>query len=152
MTWLGFGMQMRAATAENEELFHELAFYTLALGDAEFRHQHAVDAYAAQRASEESKPIGLVFGLAGLYLHLERGYTGKQVQRAHMAMAQRRKAWPRIALVAERGAVTIKDVLAAELGAARNAAIEAWCKSVWVAWSERHGEIQELVHDVLGVE
>jgi len=136
--------------AQNEELFHELAFYTLALGDAEFRHQHAVDAYAAQHADEESKPIALAFGLAGLYLHLEKGYTGKQVQEAHMAMSQRRRTWPRLALVAERGTVTIHDVLAAEAGTARNEAIEAWCASVWAAWRERHAEVAELVRDVLG--
>lgn len=61
---------------------------TLALrlshGDAFFIHQVAVDAYAAQHAGPASKTITIAFALIGLCLLLERGYTGKAVQRAHM--------------------------------------------------------------------
>ncbi len=55
----------------HQELFDELCFYTMNLGDPSFIHQHAVDAYAVQEADESSKAIAVVFGLAGLYLYLE---------------------------------------------------------------------------------
>src|SRR5438067_3221775 len=49
--------------------------------------QHVVDAYAAQTARASTKPITLAFALVGLYLHLEKNQTGKQVQRVHMLLA-----------------------------------------------------------------
>ena len=67
----------------------ELVPRTLALrlshGDAFFIHQVAVDAYAAQHAGPASKTITIAFALIGLCLLLERGYTGKAVQRAQCA-------------------------------------------------------------------
>ena len=63
-------------------------------GDAFFIHQVAVDAYAAQHAGPASKPITVAFALIGLCLLLERGHTGKAVQRAHMRSPSRSKSWP----------------------------------------------------------
>jgi hypothetical protein len=51
-----------------EDAYHALCSYTLARRDAEFIHQHVVDAYMAQRADERTKPIALTFALVGLYL------------------------------------------------------------------------------------
>jgi hypothetical protein len=43
----------------------------------------------------DTKPIAVAFSLAGLYLHVEKGFSGRQVQRAHMQLARRRKrTWP----------------------------------------------------------
>jgi hypothetical protein len=75
-----------------QELYNALACYTLSLADPEFIHQHIVDAFGAQRADEKTKPIGVVFALAGLYLYLEKNYTGRQVQLAHIQMAEVRIA------------------------------------------------------------
>lgn len=132
--------------------FHELTIYTLAHPDPAFIHQHAVDAYAAQNADVETKPITLVFGLIGLYLHLEKGYTGKQVQRAHMQMARVRKKWVSPGLVVDRGSVHVAEVLAEEPGPARDAKIHQWCASVWGAWKEHRSQIAELARIELGVE
>lgn len=71
---------------QDDELYNQLAFYTLAHPDPAFIHQLLVDAYGAQHADETTKPIAVLFSLIGLYLHLEKGYTGKQVQRAHMRL------------------------------------------------------------------
>ena len=60
----------------DQELYDELAFYTLELRDPEFIHQHIVDAFAVQHAGPDSKPIAIVFGLLGLYLYLEKNFTG----------------------------------------------------------------------------
>lgn len=120
-------------TPSELEAYHELTAYTLTHGNPTFIHQHVVDAFAAQRANEESKPISVAFALAGLYLYLEKRYTGREVQRAHMQMARQKREWPRFALPPDRGDVTAIEVVAVPEGAARDAAIRGWCESVWHA-------------------
>lgn len=115
--------------AEGDDLYHALTAYTLQLRDLEFIHQHVVDAYAVQGASRSSKPIGAVFGLIGLLLHVEKGLTGRQVQRTHMQLVQHRREWPRIDLPKARGGCTVVDLMAAPEGRARDAQIHAWCAS-----------------------
>ena len=127
-----------------QELFHELTFYTLAHGDSAFIHQHIVDAYAVQSADKDSKPIAVAFGLIGLYLHIVHSYTGREVQRAYMQLASRRKSWPVFDLPADRGAVTITDVLRAEAGSERDAMIEKWALSVWEVCAILHTKVAEL--------
>jgi hypothetical protein len=69
-----------------QDIYTELCFYTLAHGDPAFIHQHVVDAFAAQTSEQNDKPIKLTFALVGLYLHVERQFTGRQVQLAHMKL------------------------------------------------------------------
>ncbi len=64
------------------DAYQQLQCYSLEHGGAEFIHQHVVDAGAAQNVQPGDKPIGIVFALAGLCLHVEYGHTGKQVQSA----------------------------------------------------------------------
>lgn len=125
--------------------YEELCAYTLSHGDPRFIHQHVVDAFAAQHADENSKPIGLTFALVGLYLHVERGFTGRQVQRAHMALARKKRTWPRFPLPADRGAITAVDVMAAAEGAARDRVISEWCAAVWKAFGESRAEVIALL-------
>lgn len=123
----------------SEQAAHEeLQLYTLALGDAEFVHQHVVDAWTLQHADERSKPIGLAFALLGLFLHLERGFTGRQVQRVHMDLARRREPLPTFRVPPERGRLTVVDVVTAEPGPERLRALDAWCASVWRACASEH--------------
>ncbi len=126
--------------------YDELQCYTLELRDAPFIHQHVVDAWAAQHADAQGKPITLTFALVGLYLHLERGFTGRAVQLAHMAMARTKHDWPRFTLPPSRGPVTARDVMAAPAGAARDCAIDTWCASVWEAYAGSHRAVGELLH------
>lgn len=138
--------------AKEDNLYNELAFYTLAHGDPAFIHQLVVDAYGAQSADESTKPIAVVFSLFGLYLHIEKGYTGKQVQRAHMQLAKRSKTWPRLPIPTERGELQIKDVLKAEPGAERDAMIERWCASVWQSWKASRAAIAAIAREHLGID
>ncbi|UXE65902.1 MAG: hypothetical protein KA713_15740 [Chryseotalea sp. WA131a] len=125
--------------------FHELSFYTLAHPDTVyFIHQHAVDAFAAQTADENTKPIKLTFGLIGLYLFLEKGYTGKQLQNSHVKLSQNKKVWPSVGLPKYRRTITITDVLKAEEGVPRDLMIKKWCESVWVAYENSHAAIATL--------
>jgi hypothetical protein len=132
------------------EPYHELCAYTLTHGDPAFVHQYVVDAFAAQHADASTKPITLTFALVGLFLHVERMQTGKQVQRVHTLLARRRKDWPRFDLPAERGDVTVDDVLAAPPGADRDEMIDQWCASVWQAYSGTRDQIAELIRAELG--
>ena len=125
--------------------YHELSAYTLSHGGSDFIHQHVVDAWKAQTASEQSKPIGVVFSLAGLYLHVERGFTGRQVQLAHTQMSKSREPWPRLPLPAARGEMTASDVLAAVEGAPRDRAIHDWTVSVWNAFKESRQIVIEIL-------
>jgi hypothetical protein len=128
-----------------QDAYDRVRYYTLSLGDAEFIHQHAVDAFIAQNADENTKPIAITFALVGLYLHVEKGFTGKQVQQAHMELARAKRAWQRFALPVDRGSMTVVDVAAAPAGAERDRAIHEWCVSVWHAYSAARPEIV-LIH------
>jgi uncharacterized protein DUF5946 len=130
------------------EAYDELCAYTLTHGDPRFIHQHVVDAFAAQHATPKSKPIGVTFALAGLYLHLEKGFTGREVQRAHMQMARQKREWPKWILPSSRGIITAIGVLAKAKGPERDHAIDAWCKSVWSAFAPANRDlvIQLLAH------
>lgn len=130
-----------------EEAYAELCCYTLTRGDAAFIHQHVVDAFAVQTAGPQSKPIGIAFGLAGLYLRVERRFSGRQVQQAHMRMARRKRVWPAFALPADRGEITCREVLAAPEGAERDQAIDDWCRSVWQACRGCHRTVENLLGD-----
>jgi hypothetical protein len=139
------------ALLPEQELQHELSYYTLAHGDPAFIHQHIVDAFAAQNATPERKPIYVVFALIGLYLHLERGFTGRQVQLAHMRLGTPRRNWIMPQLPELRGSIRVGHVLAAPPGQHRDHMIEEWCASVWEAYRDVHGEIAAIAERELGV-
>jgi hypothetical protein len=135
--------------ASDEQAYHVLLAYTFEPAHY-LMHQHVVDAYAAQTADEHTKPITLMFALAGLYLHFEKGLTGPEAQQAHIRMANARKDWPRLPLVPERGAMTASDVIQYASGPERDAAIEQWARSAWEAWRPIHLQISQLVAETVG--
>ena len=137
----------RSAEPANRAAYDELCAYTLTHGDPVFIHQHVVDAFAAQHATPESKPIGVTFALAGLYLHVERGFTGREVQRAHMRMAKEKRTWPTFVLPKNRGELTAATVMAAPAGAERDAAIHGWCQAVWTAFSANRQTVIDLLRE-----
>jgi hypothetical protein len=130
-----------------ENAYHELCYYTLAHGGGTFIHQHAVDAFAAQDATEQDKPIRLTFALVGLYLHVERGFSGRQVQHAHMALGRRRRAWPVFPLPSDRGRITAADVLAVPAGPGRDEMIHRWCACVWGEFRESRQAVEDLLKE-----
>lgn len=118
--------------------------YAYSLTRPGFILQHVVDA-AVQTATPASKPIGVTFDLVGLYLHVEKQFSGRDVQEAHMELGRRKREWPSVYLPEDRGSITAGDVLAAPAGPERDAAIENWCRSVCSAFSAN----RELVIDLL---
>ncbi|MEO7190332.1 MAG: DUF5946 family protein [Vicinamibacterales bacterium] len=123
------------------------ALYVYTMGRAGFILQHVVDANMAQRLDTESKPISAIFALAGLYLHVEKGFTGSQVQRAHAVLARRKRDWPAIALPEHRGEITAADVMSAPAGPQRDAAITRWCASVWAQFAGSRDVVVRLLQD-----
>ena len=139
------------AMQSEQDAYDELSAYTLMYADTRFIHQHVVDAWAAQHANSGSKPISVAFSLAGLYLHVERGFSGREVQLAHMRMARLRSTWPTFELPHNRGDVTARDVMLAPEGAARDRAIDAWCAAVWAAFAPQRALVVSMLsrHGVL---
>jgi len=142
----------RPSMKTDQDLYNELAFYTLAHPDPAFIHQNVVDAFAAQHADESSKPIYIVFALIGLYLCVEKNFTGKQAQMAHMRLAKIRRQYPRLPMPKQRGAIGVRDVLAVAPGPERDAMIQNWCVSAWDAWKESRVQIVALAKSELGID
>jgi len=129
------------------DAYDQLCAYTLTHGGAAFMHQHVVDAFAAQSADAHSKPIGVTFALVGLYLHVERAFTGRQVQRTHMLMGRRKRSWPAFILPEQRGAITARTVVHAPEGLDRDKAIDEWCASVWNAFGQNRQTVIDLLNE-----
>jgi len=121
--------------------------YVYSMGRPGFILQHVVDAFAVQTFKKDAKPIALVFGLVGLYLHLEKQFSGRQVQKVHMQLGRAKREWPLIHLPEDRGAITVADVLAASAGTERDLAIDNWCSSVWSAFSANRQSIIALLRE-----
>jgi hypothetical protein len=121
--------------------------YVYTLGRPGFILQHVVDAFAVQTANDESSPIGVVFGLVGLYLHVEKQFSGRQVQKVHMELARRKREWPNVDVPEDRGSMTVADVLATSAGPERDMAINNWCRSAWTAFSTNRQTIITLLRE-----
>ncbi|MFT3743217.1 MAG: DUF5946 family protein [Pyrinomonadaceae bacterium] len=126
----------------DREAYDELCCYTLSKGDVEFIHQHVVDAFAAQTATADDKPIKLTFALIGLYLHLEHGFSGREVQLAHMKLARSKREWPRFELPEGRGEMTARDVLQRS---DKQPAILDWCRCVWSKYVDQQLIVKEIL-------
>lgn len=125
--------------------FDEVYVYTM--GRPGFILQHVVDAFAVQTANDDSKPIGVVFGLVGLYLYVGKQFSGRQVQRVHVELGRRKREWPRVHMPEDRGSITVANVLAASAGPERDLAINDWCRSVWTAFGADRQTIIALLKE-----
>ncbi|MFG6093644.1 DUF5946 family protein [Leptothoe sp. ISB3NOV94-8A] len=129
----------------HEDAYHKLYCYTLAHSDPSFIHQHVVDAFGAQNASENDRSIGLTFALVGLYLYVEKGFTGKQIQQAHAKLARNKIQWPVFQIPKDCGEINATDALMAVAGVERDQMIHNWCASVWKTFAVN----RELVDSLL---
>jgi hypothetical protein len=129
------------------EAYNEVYAYTMGHSGGSFILQHVVDAFAAQTAGVDAKPIGVTFALIGLYLHVEKKFSGRHVQRVHMQLGRRKRQWRAIPLPRDRGNMTAADVLATPAGPDRDLAIDAWCRDVWAAFHESRQTIIDLLRE-----
>jgi hypothetical protein len=112
-----------------------------------FLLQHIIDAFAVQSATVGSKRIGVIFGLIGLCLHVEKNFSGTQVQKVHTQLGRNKREWPSIDFPKDRGAITVLNVLKAPEGTERDLAIHHWCRSVWLAFAANRDIIVELLRE-----
>ena len=138
-----------SASPECWDLFCKLSAKTMSLHDTEFIHQTAIDSYQAQHAGGINKNISVAFGLIGLYLALERGYSGREVQKAHMVLANRFKDWPKFEPPTREWQMTVQDILQAKSDSEYREKIRLWAKSVWEKWQSDRDRIIELVEKYL---
>jgi hypothetical protein len=135
-----------ACGCDCSEALNELSAYTLTRLDSGFIHQHVVDAYGAQhggfqgsvRKAPTRSHIGVAFSLLGLYLACEKGYTGRQVQLAHIALGRWRKQYAQPEGSPARAALTVVDVMKIEPGVERDQMLKRWAAAVWEAWAPAH--------------
>jgi hypothetical protein len=132
------------ASGECWELYGELTAYNMERMDPTFLHQLCVDAYGAQHSGRLVKPITTVFALVGLYLAVERGFTGRQVQKAHMKLAGKTVDWPRLELPERTCEMTVSDVLNTEAGDKREEMIKKWAEAVWKSWAHQHDRVRAM--------
>ncbi|WP_308637242.1 DUF5946 family protein [Paenibacillus silvisoli] len=137
------------ASGECMELFNQLSYYTIAHGQPEFIHQLALDSYGAQHSGGTARPITTAFSLIGLYLVVEHGFTGKQVQQAHMQLARAKTDWPVLSPPKGDAVMTIQDVLRAEAGEPRDTKIRQWVHAAWSSWAHAHDWVKEAARPVL---
>lgn len=140
------------ASGECWHTYCELSAYSLGRGYSEFIHQHVVDAYGAQHIIGTASNIGIAFSLIGLYLAVEKGFSGRAVQRAHMRLARAKKRWPKFESPRERARLTVLDVMQAEAGQPRDEMIVLWAAAIWRTWSEAHEWARETCEQLLDVE
>jgi hypothetical protein len=132
-----------------QQLFNELSAYTLTHGGREFIHQHVVDAHGAQHGGGSPSNIRLAFSLIGLYLALEKGYTGREVQLAHMRLGKTRRQYPAHPRPAEFAKLTVADPMGAEPGKPRDEMILKWAAAVWDSWASAQPWTRETVTKLL---
>jgi hypothetical protein len=137
------------ASGECLQVYSDLQCYTVAKQDPGFIHQHTVDSYAAQHAGGQTRAITVAFGLIGLYLALEKGYTGRQVQLAHMKIAKTKKDWPRLDPPRQRAVLTVMDVLHAGTDEEKDAMIRKWMAAVWETWVDGHTWVRVTTDELL---
>jgi hypothetical protein len=121
--------------------------YVYAMGRPGFILQHVVDAFAVQSATPDSKTIGVVFGLIGLYLRVEKQLSGHRIQEIHRQLASRKREWPSIHFPENRGEVTVLDVLQETAGSERDIAIDRWCRCVWTAFVQNRPAAISLLNE-----
>ena len=137
------------ASGECQQAYSDLQCYTISMQDPGFIHQHVVDTYAAQHSGGSTRAITVALGLIGLYLALENGYTGKQVQVAHMRIARTKKVWPILVPPGQPAVLTFMDVLRAETDEEKDAMIRKWMTAVWESWAYRHGWVRAMTDYLL---
>ncbi len=122
-------------------LYGRLSARTLALPRETFIHQTAIDCYEAQHPGLPGKPIAAVFGLVGLYLVVEKGYTGLEVQHVHMMLGNEKRPLPSLSIPDTRSAITV-----ASIGEVTDAnlpvALTNWAHAIWDAWAGEQDKIR----------
>ncbi|MFM8451221.1 MAG: DUF5946 family protein [Haliscomenobacter sp.] len=125
----------------------ELTYYTLSHPDPAFIHQQVVDAQTAQTATTDTKPLALTFALTGLFLYLEKGFTGKEVQDFHVFMSKNKTTWPDLFIPERNCTLSVHDVLQEQPGITRDQKIREWCLAVWASYLPVQSKLKNFLSE-----
>ena len=64
-----------------------------------------------------------------------------------MELGRRKRAWPIVDLLSDRGAMTVADVLTASVGLERDQEIDAWSECVWTAFGASRPAMVNLLQE-----
>lgn len=129
----------------NNQAYDKLAIYSLSHPSPDFIHQHLADAYTLYTADENTKPISILFALAGIYLFTEKNYTGKKVQQVHLQMSARKQNWPLLSLPVKRSTITPEDLLRKKPGSERDQLLFDWCRDIWHYCSFLKDQLEQVL-------
>lgn len=142
------------ASAACEAVLHEVLGFEFQHPVMLRFHQLTVDAYGAQHAAGPGPGVGVAYGLAGLWLALEHGFSAEEVRAVHRRMGHPTPAWPVFAPPAPpQRWLTVLDVAEAGVrqhsdgGHARAAA--QWAESVWSVWLDTSPGVDDAVEALL---
>jgi hypothetical protein len=142
------------ATSACESVLDELLGYEFQHPVMLRYHQLTVDAYGAQHAGGAAPPMRVAYGLAGLWLALEHGFSAEDVRAVHRRMGHPTAAWPAF-LPPEppQRWLTVLDV--AEAGVRQHSdggharAVTQYAESVWGAWLGTRPGVDDAVEAML---
>lgn len=104
--------------------------------------QTAVDSFRLQHLRDSISGIKPAFGLNGLYLVFELGFTGLQARAAHGHLANTVRTWPAYQRPDVVAGMTVSDVSIDSVDACAED-MATWGRSVWDAWAHVHDEVAE---------
>ena len=114
--------------------------------DPQYRvvHRLTVDAYAAQHPGKESPQTiqTVALHLISLCLVLEDGYPLDKATRAIGQAARRKKEFWWLTPPASLGAITVREVHAANTPEEHGSVVRRWAETVWVAWAAHHDTVR----------
>ena len=112
-------------------------------------HRLTVDAYAVQHpgvdVSQARNSVGI--HLSRLWLLFERGWPISRANDAMLTITAKKMHYPWLTPPVQRGALTVRHVLAAGSPAEHEAAVDEWAQSVWRAWEAHHATVRAWVAD-----
>jgi hypothetical protein len=113
-------------------------------------HRLTVDAYAVQHPGIDGPPARNSVGihLSRLCLMIDRGWSMERTNDAMLAITATKRGYPRLTPPSDRGALTVKDVLAAQNPSEHLRAVERWAQSAWQAWAQHHASVRIWVKEL----
>ena len=120
-------------------------------GYPEPTHHLTVDTYAVQHPGRPGRRSiqSVNLHLASLYLILEKGWSSPAVSAALQKSLKQGGYFTWLEPPMPNGHITIVDVARAPDLAAHRAAVDAWARDVWAAWSLHQKRVNKYVDDFL---
>jgi Family of unknown function (DUF5946) len=113
-------------------------------------HRLTVDAYAVQHPGVDGAQARNSVGihLSRLALLFDWGWSVERTDDALWAIPAKKRHYPWLTPPVERGAITVKNVLAAQNPVRHLYAVEQWANSAWQAWGEHHAIVRRWVKEL----